>query len=184
VLAFASVALGPALAAFGAWAFIAELSRAERVALARPRPVTSMRTAARVVRMPVISQVVDRSGRHNSHLHGDYPLHVLGESEFHAELEAIAERCPDRGPLEDSAACQVLADLIPDDDAVGDYRRVRSRSRACSSATSTMGMRMRSPNRIDDSPASPHRNVSRRSSWAAGDGLEMTASMACAWRSS
>src|SRR5437762_2090085 len=72
LLAFVSLVLGPGLVGLGGWAFIGELSRAGR-APARPHTVRSTR---------MIAPGIDRAGRHNSHLHGRYPLHVLGESEF------------------------------------------------------------------------------------------------------
>jgi hypothetical protein len=62
------------------------------------------------------------------HARSQYPLNVLGESEFQYALTRIAEACPDRGPRETSAECHVVARLVPDDGrgvVVGGYGRVR-----------------------------------------------------------
>ena len=58
-------------------------------------------------------------------VHERYPFRLVGESEFQPELESIAARCFDRGPIEASAKCQVTALIVPPDGAVGDARRTR-----------------------------------------------------------
>jgi hypothetical protein len=58
-------------------------------------------------------------------VHERYPFRVVGESEFQPELESIASRCFDRGPIEASAKCQVTALIVPPDGAASDVRRTR-----------------------------------------------------------
>jgi hypothetical protein len=58
-------------------------------------------------------------------VHERYPFHVVGESEFQPELESIASRCFDRGPMEASAKCRVTALIVPPDGAARDSRRTR-----------------------------------------------------------
>ena len=57
-------------------------------------------------------------------LYERYPLQVMGESEFQPELESIAGRCFDRGPIESSAKCQVTALIVPPE-AAADSTRTR-----------------------------------------------------------
>jgi len=71
------------------------------------------------------AELAAHTQRTDLEIHERYPLHVVGESDFQLELESIAGRCFDRGPLEDSAKCQVTALIVPADSAAGDSARTR-----------------------------------------------------------
>jgi len=71
------------------------------------------------------TQLAAQTQRTDPEIHERYPLRVVGESDFQPELESIAGRCFDRGPLEASAKCQVTALIVPANAATGDCTRTR-----------------------------------------------------------